>query len=745
MIEYHTIKVSQNTTERTFMHHITLKIGVLMGGLSIEREVSFNSGRTICDHLDTNLYTVIPLFQTEDNRLFILPWKFLHRGKISDFASKLSQEAQELLWDDLKQEVDFIYIAQHGRYAEDGTLQGLLEVLKIPYFGSKIAGSALGMNKILQKKILKAHGITVAKDLIVKPSELIFYKNAQEDLFLKLSKKNISYPLIVKPSHEGSSFGVSLVKKESELLAALAYACFIHDAKGQPVLLEEYVEGMEFTCTLLIHPKTKAVTFFPPTEIVHTHQAEIHTFEQKYMPGHSQKFTPARCSLENLKKIQETCLKAAQALSITTVARIDGFLKADGTIVIIDPNTLCGMAPSSFFFNQAAYQGMGHSALINHLIKMELEGYDMNAIKIEKQNADEKHQKIRVAVLLGGPSLEKETSLDSGRNVCYKLSREKYDVIPLFVDAKTELYPLSEKLLVHNSTAEIEHELDRSTKILWHDLPRICDFVFIALHGIPGENGAMQGLLEMFKLPYNGSGIATSALCMDKYKTNEFLKAQGFSVPESILIFKEDWLQNKDLFFTKIEKICGFPAIVKPHDDGCSVMVQKIKNKNQIIDAVETIFKNKKDYALVESWIPGMELTVGVLGNDTPQALPPSQALSSGDILSIEEKFLPGAGENQTPAPLPSETLLLIQETVKNAFIALECSGYARIDCFYQSAAVSPTGKERVVILEVNNLPGLTPATCIFHQAAEIGIKPMEFLDTIIELGFEKHQKNYQN
>ena len=104
-----------------------LRVGVLMGGKSIEKEVSFNSGRTICDHLDTALYTVIPLFQISSGELYILPWYFLHRGKVADFQWRLEKEAEKTSWDALKKTIDFIYIAQHGRYAEDGCLQGRSE------------------------------------------------------------------------------------------------------------------------------------------------------------------------------------------------------------------------------------------------------------------------------------------------------------------------------------------------------------------------------------------------------------------------------------------------------------------------------------------------------------------------------------------------------------------------------------------------------------------------------------------
>ncbi len=129
-----------------------IKVGVLLGGKSIEREVSFNSGRTICDHLDITLYEVIPLFQTAIGDLYILPWTFLYRGKIADFEHRLAIEAKKISWDDLPTCIDFMYIAVHGKYAEDGRLQAILELLKIPYLGTKIFGSALGMNKVLQYK-----------------------------------------------------------------------------------------------------------------------------------------------------------------------------------------------------------------------------------------------------------------------------------------------------------------------------------------------------------------------------------------------------------------------------------------------------------------------------------------------------------------------------------------------------------------------------------------------------------------
>ncbi len=141
---------------------IKLRVGVLMGGKSLEREVSLNSGRTICDHLDTQRYIVIPLFQTTANTLFILPWHFLHRGKISDFEQRLDEQATSLAWDDLKTEVDFIYIAMHGRYAEDGTLQGFLEAsgYSLPWLKSFCERTEYGQGHA--EKIFSSTGHTCA-------------------------------------------------------------------------------------------------------------------------------------------------------------------------------------------------------------------------------------------------------------------------------------------------------------------------------------------------------------------------------------------------------------------------------------------------------------------------------------------------------------------------------------------------------------------------------------------------------
>lgn len=717
-----------------------LRIGVMMGGTSIEREVSFNSGRTICDHLDTELYEIIPLFQSLDKTIYQLPWRFMHRGKISDFEHRLPTQATQLNWDEIQQQIDFMYLAMHGRHSEDGEIQAMLELLRIPYLGSKVFASALGMNKPAQKLFLQAHNILVPRGVTISKDLICSLPSSHQRIADSITAAGLSYPLICKPENEGSSLGVYLIQDESMLAAKLIDSAFINNNIPQAVLVEEVIHGTEFSCIILTHPTTGEPLPLPASEIIREKGSALFDYEQKYMPGRAHKITPARVSDEVMKRIQHTCIDVMRALSMRNLARIDGFITHDDKIVIIDPNTLSGMGPSQFIFRQAAELNISHTDLINHLIKTELSLYGIKQVMNNHTNdISATHEKKRVGVILGGRSNEREISLESGRNICYKLSPDKYEVIPLFLTQDLSLYTIDHRLLVRNTTAEIAAGLDPLNNISWSSLAQHIDFAFIALHGGEGENGVMQGALETLGIPYNGSGIFASSLCMDKYRTNTLLKQAGFEVPAHRFISKSCFEQNPEATLQEIEQL-GYPVIIKPHDDGCSVFVQKATTAAQVAEALSELYKHK-DAALVEECIRGMELTVGVLGNEHPMVLPPSYTVTTGDILSIEEKFLPGAGENQTPAPISSEETAFVQNIIKGVYTAAQCSGYARIDCFYQNAAVSPTGAPRLIIIEINSLPGLTPATCIFHQAAELGIKPMDFIDRIVELGIENFNK----
>jgi D-alanine-D-alanine ligase len=351
-----------------------IRIGVLMGGKSLEKEVSFNSGRTICDHLDTTRFTAVPLFHTE-SKIYILPWRFLHRGKTTDFEHRLINEAHSIAWDDLRDHIDFMYIAEHGRYAEDGTLQGFLEILGISYLGSGILASALRADKHLHKAILHNAGINVPTYITIEPYEIDTFEENEKNILGKLEKLTTDQ-YIVKPFNEGSSIGISVAKKDT-LKHALEKACYVETGKKKRVIIEEKIIGMEFTCIVLTDNNTGEFFALPPTESIPSAETGFFDYEQKYMPGRGIKRTPAHCSAETIQRIQQACIETMKVLDFTTMGRIDGFVTPEGKIIIIDPNTFSGMAPSSYIFNQAAEINMTPSQIISHIIETELQRYNI--------------------------------------------------------------------------------------------------------------------------------------------------------------------------------------------------------------------------------------------------------------------------------------------------------------------------------------------------------------------------------
>lgn len=311
-------------------------------------------------------------------------------------------------------------------------------------------------------------------------------------------------------------------------------------------------------------------------------------------------------------------------------------------------------------------------------------------------------------------------------------------------------------------------------KIELTELSNEIDFAFIALHGRPGEDGTLQAHLDQYGIPYNGSGPASSNTTIDKYKTNEILLENGVLVAKHRMVWKSDWLKNASAVIAEIEKDYGFPLIAKPADDGCSSAVKKIDSKEELIDFGNAILRDELDLSpemcaklelktneefpqkqgfLIEELISPngaahfIEITGGMLiskdknGNKVYDVFEASEAVAEGGILSLEEKFLAGEGQNITPArynPIPIDNAIISTqvkaELAKTADL-LNVEGYCRIDAFVR---IFTPEKVEVIVIEINSLPGLTPATAIFHQAALASLKPAQFLEKLINIGSKR-------
>ena len=316
--------------------------------------------------------------------------------------------------------------------------------------------------------------------------------------------------------------------------------------------------------------------------------------------------------------------------------------------------------------------------------------------------------------------------------------------------------------------------LNAPKKIGFEELKSMADVVFIALHGRPGEDGSLQRYLNQYQIPYNGSDVESSSITINKYLTNEILKKHGILVAEHLLITKEDWEKFQHHLKTIIRDEIHYPLIAKPSDDGCSSAVKKIKNEQELDAYAQLIFREKEELTteaakllnikpneeipmkkdfLIEELVQSngarrfLEITGGMLikyndkGEKEYEVFEPSEALVEGDVLSLEEKFLAGEGQNITPARFsknPEEQKKIsnyVKEQLRKTAEILNVEGYCRIDAFVR---IYDVDKVEVIIIEVNSLPGMTPATCIYHQAAINHYKPYEFIDAILTQGMKK-------
>lgn len=338
---------------------------------------------------------------------------------------------------------------------------------------------------------------------------------------------------------------------------------------------------------------------------------------------------------------------------------------------------------------------------------------------------------MKVGIFMGGRSSEREISLESGRHIYNSLDNEKYQLIPIFVDTNLKFWKMSEALLWMNTTEDIEREISNGggERIGYNQLADVIDFAFLGLHGKFVEDGALQGLLELLNLPYNGPGVLGSAIGMDKLLQKKLLQASGLKVPKYVGINEKDWRDDSEGLCQKIEAEVKYPVVVKPSREGCSTAVAKVNSREELVTAVNEALK-WDIWVIAEEFIDAMEITCTILGNKDPVALVPTETPSKSAILSVEEKFLPGDASMITPPTgMDPKTVSQVQAEFVKAYNALNLSVYARIDAFWKDG--------KLIILEPNTLPGVTPSTMVFHQAAEAGMNSGQFFDKIIELSLE--------
>ncbi len=334
--------------------------------------------------------------------------------------------------------------------------------------------------------------------------------------------------------------------------------------------------------------------------------------------------------------------------------------------------------------------------------------------------------RVRVAVLSGGRSSEHEISVASARSVVAALDPERYETTQIEIgrNGRWELAGSTRSL-----SAEAEG-IAETLPVLANKAPGAAltevDVVLPILHGPFGEDGTVQGLLELAGLPYVGAGVAASALCMDKDLFKAVLRDRGIPVAQSVTLRDGDALEHP----------FSYPVFVKPARLGSSVGISKAHDADELGPAVE-LARRHDDKVLIEELLDGVEVECGVLGNRDPIASQVGEIVANAEWYDYSAKYDEGGMELVVPARIPPETSERVRAIAVESFVATECEGMARVDLFV-------TSRGEVVVNEINTIPGFT-ATSVYAKLFEAsGIEYGELLDRLIELALERHDRRSQ-
>ncbi len=303
---------------------------------------------------------------------------------------------------------------------------------------------------------------------------------------------------------------------------------------------------------------------------------------------------------------------------------------------------------------------------------------------------------MKVGVLMGGMSSEREISLMTGREMLAHLDRSKYEVVPV----------------------EIVQQEDLSEKM------KGIDFALLALHGTYGEDGTVQAALESLGIPYSGSGVESSGLCMDKNKSKQVLRAEGIPTP--------DWLcwNGMEQYDAEAVARLGYPVFVKPNSGGSSVGTLPVADEASLEDAVREALRWDSS-VIIEKLVEGEEITCSILGGE----LLPIIGITSKAAawFDYDAKYQDGGAEEQVVV-LPAETQERVREVALSCYRMLKCSVYARIDIILRNGIP--------YVLEVNTLPGMTPNSLLPKSAQAAGLTFSGLLDRIIEMSLQKREQD---
>jgi len=351
----------------------------------------------------------------------------------------------------------------------------------------------------------------------------------------------------------------------------------------------------------------------------------------------------------------------------------------------------------------------------------------------------------RVLLLFGGRSAEHDVSRATAVAVASALDRSKYDVVPVAIttdgrwlladDAVAQLEGARDALpaafAVSGSPVELPSEPGRAELVkLGSGSPLAVDVVLPLLHGPYGEDGTVQGLLELAGLPYVGAGVLGSAVGMDKIMMKRAFAAAG--LPQARYLALRD-THDAGEFADRVERELGLPCFVKPSNMGSSVGVSKVRTRAELTSAIAHAF-GYDEWIIAEEAIVGREIEVAVLGDDPPEASVPGEVIPAADFYDYDDKYEDGKAQLLVPAPLPDAQALEVRDLAVRAFEACRCEAMARVDCFLRADGV-------FLLNELNTIPGFTPISMYPRLWEVSGVPYAELLDRLIDLAIQRAER----
>jgi D-alanine-D-alanine ligase len=367
-------------------------------------------------------------------------------------------------------------------------------------------------------------------------------------------------------------------------------------------------------------------------------------------------------------------------------------------------------------------------------------------------------KKIRVGLVFGGRSGEHEVSLSSSNAVIANLDPEKYEVVPLGITKEGSwlLGTKPQQLIAaeHGATAN-PFETAQTTAVTLTGDPNVrglipvqsgsdlgnqgaLDVIFPVMHGTYGEDGSLQGLLDMANIPYVGCGVLGAALGMDKEKMKMIFQQVGLPIVEYYAFRRNEWERAPENIMDESEQRLGYPVFVKPVNLGSSVGINKAHDRQELEHAINVAAEFDRKI-VIERGINCRELECGVLGNDEPLASVVGEIAASNEFYDYRAKYIDGKSQAMIPADIPQELAEEIRRQAVLAFTSLDLSGLSRVDFFLEKE----TGK--IYINEVNTMPGFTEISMYPKLWEASGLPYAQLLDRLIELAIERHEDRQRN